>query len=87
MSAGIRPFTLEDVQQVADLYELVMRSKVGAASPALADYFRRIFFEHPWVDEEIPSLVHEDRAGRIAGFVGSHVRRMTFEGRLTRVGV
>lgn len=87
MTAGIRPFVAEDVAQVADLYELVMRSRVRRAPPALPDYFRRIFLDHPWADPEIPSLVHEDRSGRIVGFVGSHARRMTFDGRPIRVGV
>jgi hypothetical protein len=84
---GIRPFTREDIAQVASLYELVIRSKTRQAPPALGNYFERIFFENPWIDPEIPSLVFEDKDGTISGFVGSHVRRMRFDGKAIRVGV
>lgn len=82
----IRPLEKEDLPQVAELYELVVRS--GSRTPArqLADYFGRLL-DHPWADGEIPSLVYQGETGKIAGFIGSHVRRLRFEGRPIRVGV
>jgi Acetyltransferase (GNAT) domain len=83
---GIRKLTREDLPQVADLYEYVMRSKVRKAPPGMAAYFERIFFDSPWYDPEIPSYVFEDN-GQILGFAGSHVRKMFFKGKPIRMGV
>lgn len=83
---GIRELKREDLPQVADLYEYVMRSKVRKAPPGMAHYFERIFFDTPWYDPEIPSYVFEDD-GKILGFAGSHVRKMLFKGKPIRMGV
>jgi hypothetical protein len=68
------------------LYESVIRSGSRFPPPKLADYFERTFFDCPWVDPEIPSLVYEDEAGKIAGFIGSHPRRLLIDGRPMRMG-
>jgi GNAT superfamily N-acetyltransferase len=65
---------------VASLYEHVMRSGSRIAPEGLPEYFERTFLDHPWFDPEIPSLVHADSDGKIVGFLGSHVRRMRFDG-------
>jgi hypothetical protein len=82
--SGIRPCTREDLPQVAILYEQVMRSGAGAPPPGLVPFFERALFDHPWADPELPSLVYE-HDGAIAAFLGSHVRRMTFDGARIRV--
>jgi hypothetical protein len=81
----IRPFERGDVAEVASLYEHVIRSGSRTPAPGLARYFERTLLDHPWFDHEIPSLVYEDHGGKIAGFVGSHVRRMRLDNRLIRV--
>jgi len=81
----IRPFGREDVEEVAGLYELVMRSGRPEPSPALCSYFERTLLDHPWVDPEIPSLVHLSPSGSIVGFQGSHVRLARFDGAPVRV--
>jgi hypothetical protein len=83
----IRPLRREDIPQVASLYEKVVRSGSRTPAPYLAKYFERTLLDHPWVDPEIPSLVYIDQQGRLAGFIGSHVRRMTFDGRCIRAGL
>jgi len=83
----IRPFAREDVPAVASLYEQVARSGSRTPAPGLAAYFERTFFDHPWFDPEIPSLVYVDDDGRIAGFLGSSVRRLLFDGRPVRMAV
>jgi GNAT superfamily N-acetyltransferase len=83
---GIRPLEESDLEQVASLYERVARSGSRTAAPKMVDFFRESFFEHPWVDPEIPSLVHEDGDGRVVGFIGSHVRRFCFDGQQLRLG-
>jgi predicted ATP-grasp superfamily ATP-dependent carboligase len=82
----IRPLERADLPAVAGLYEYVARSGSRVAPPGVVDYFERFFFDHPWADPEIPALVYEDADGRIAGFIGSHVRRFRFDGRPIRVG-
>ena len=84
---GIRPLEPRDIDGVASLYEYVLRSKSRSAPAHLAQYFKRIFLEHPWVDPEVPSLVSVDETGQIVGFIGSHVRKMQFEGKPIRAGV
>lgn len=83
----IRPFTRNDIPGVVALRQ---RCFAESAQPSIADaenYFREIFFESPWVDPELPSLVYEDVAGRIAGFSGVISRRMCFRGETIRVAV
>lgn len=80
----IRPFREDDLPQVTSLYEHVIRSGSHEPRPGLAEYFRRTFLEHPWVDPEIPSLVYEE-SGRIVGFLGSHPRRFRFDGEEIRL--
>ena len=74
--SGLRPLEREDLDEVAALYELVMRSGTRRPPAGLASYFERTLLDHPWVDEEIPSFVHVDRDGRIVAFMSSHVRRL-----------
>jgi hypothetical protein len=82
----IRAFRMDDIAQVAALWARVFRGG-GAPSPPLCDYFERVFFGHPWPDEELPSLVYADAGGRAVGFIGVIPRPMMFEGRLVRAAV
>jgi hypothetical protein len=83
-ASRIRPFERDDIPAVASLYEQTIRSGSSTPAPRLADFFERTFFECPWADEEIPSLVYEDDAGRVAGFLGSHPRRLVLDGQPIR---
>jgi hypothetical protein len=62
-----------------------MRSGGRTPPPRLAAYFERTLLDQPWADPEIPSLVYEGDDGRILGFLGSHVRRLRFDGRPVRM--
>jgi hypothetical protein len=46
---------------------------------ALQDYFDRIFFNNPWYNDALPSLVYQNDAGKILGFLGVVPRRMVFQ--------
>lgn len=46
---------------------------------ALQDYFEKIFFHHPWQSDTLSSLVYQNDAGKIIGFLGVVPRRMTFQ--------
>jgi hypothetical protein len=84
---AIRPLAREDLPEVASLYEHVARSGSRTAPPGLAGYFERAFLDGPATDPEIPSLVYVDEADRVAGFLGSSVRPLRFDGRKLRMGV
>jgi hypothetical protein len=81
----MRPLEPGDIPAVANLYERVIRSGGATASPELVSYFERTLLASPWTDAEIPSLVYLDREGRIVGFLGSHVRRLTLGDRSIRL--
>jgi hypothetical protein len=84
--AEIRPLERSDLPEVANLYEHVARSGSWEAPPGLAGYFEDTFLDYPWADAEIPSLVYVDD-GRITGFLGSNVRRFTYDGAPVRLAV
>jgi hypothetical protein len=84
--ARIRPLERADLPEVIHLYETVARAGVRETPQAMLDYFERFFFDHPWADPEIPSLVYEGDDGRLVGFLGSSVRRFRFDGRSLRAG-
>lgn len=83
--SGIRALRREDLPAVCALYERVVRSGSSDPPDGLVGYFERTLLDHPWADEEIPSLVHEAGDGAIVGFIGSHVRRVRLDGRPLRV--
>jgi len=57
------------------------RHSDSGAPSELVEYFEQIFLNHPWVDLNVPSLVHEEEDGVINGFVGLIPRPMNFDGR------
>jgi hypothetical protein len=81
----IRPLERDDLPEVASLYESISRSGSGMPPQGLAGYFERTLLDHPWADPEIPSLVHLDEHGTVTGFIGSHVRRLSLEGKPVRM--
>jgi len=83
----IRPMRIEDIDEVAELYRLVDNTDWRIPAAEVPAWLRRTLFDHPWFDAEIPSLVYVDDAGDIVGFIGSHVRRMRFDGEPVRIAV
>ena len=81
----IRTLERGDLPGVCRLYEAVVRSGSPNHPPRQVEYFERTLLDYPWVDPTIPSLVFEDTAGEIVGFLGSHVRRLRVDGRLIRM--
>jgi len=80
----LRALERDDLPHVAALFERVMRSGSPVSSAEVVSFFERTLLDHPWADADIPSLVATDDGGEITGFLGSHVRRMRFDGRLIR---
>jgi hypothetical protein len=75
----------EEIAQVAQLYRFVDKSDWRIPAGELPGWLERTLFGHPWVDPQIPSLVYAEHSGEILGFVGSHVRRMRFDGQPIRM--
>lgn len=82
---SIRPLEREDIPAVCRLHERVLRSGAVGPPPQLLAYFERTFLDCPWADPSIPSLVYENSDGEVAGFIGSHVRRLRMDGRPIRM--
>ena len=86
MTKKIRPFTPDDIPQVVALHRRVFSG--NSISPEeLQLYFRYFFFENPWYDEDLPSLVYLEDTGKISGFYGVIPRRMRMRGSLIRAAV
>src|SRR5262245_1029793 len=87
----IRPFLREDIPQVADMFQRLLLGDTAPfrmlSSEALPAYFEEIFFNNPWYDEMIPSLVYQERDGKIIGFLGVVPRQMLFLDQPVRVAV
>jgi hypothetical protein len=81
----IRALTAADLRDVCSLFEQVARSGGPEPPDALVKYFELTFLASPWADDAMPSLVQEDRAGNIVGFIGSQVRRFRVDGRAVSV--
>lgn len=62
------------------LRQRTFRHSAHATEEEAIHYFRTIFFENPWHDPALPSLVCESDAGRIIGFLGRITRRFQFAG-------
>jgi len=81
----IRPAERDDVPAVADLFERTLGQGRPPPPGGTAAFLERTLFQSPWSDPEIPSLAYVARKGRLAGFVGTQVRRMRLDSRPVRV--
>ena len=86
----IRPFTSEDIPQVSDLHRRVFGS-ADETSPQLLEsyrtYFTDVFLNNPWQDQPTYSVVHEEKNGKITGFLAVMPRRMSFNGEILRAAI
>jgi hypothetical protein len=83
--SAIRSFERRDLEQVAALH--ASDGNLGRDDERIqrfASFFERTLLDHPWTDDEVPSLVYEE-SDQVLGFLGSNVRRMRFDDRPIRV--
>lgn len=88
----IRPFTREDIPQVAEMYQRYLMNKETPSrrfhAPAkFAEFVEQSVFLNPGYDEEIPPLVAQDSGGKIIGFIATISRRMLLRGQPIRMAV
>jgi hypothetical protein len=81
---SVRPLAEVDIPQVADLYWSYMRRRNGAAPLGLQPFLRELYFTNPFSDSAAPSLVYEDKNGRVVGFLGGVGRKMSVCGQTIR---
>jgi hypothetical protein len=81
---SVRPVAESDIPQVAELYWSYMRRRKGSAPPGLQPFLQELYFKNPFSDSAVPSLVYEDKSGKIVGFLGGIVRKMSVGGRSIR---
>lgn len=77
----IRAFEPEDAPAVASLWQYWFRGKSRVPDPGLVRLVERIYVEDPNTDDEVRSLVAEDEAGKMLGFLGTSVTPVILDGR------
>ncbi len=83
----VRALEAGDIAAVTRLYLDVYGAKYRGREQALEADLRRVFIDNPWYTPELPSLVFEEREGRIIGCVGVLPRPMRFNGRTVMAAV
>lgn len=78
---AVRAMEDRDLPQVAALYERVVGLKTCRDRERLRERLMRVFVNHPWRDQRIPSRVYEEPDGSIVGCLGVVPRPMTLNGR------
>jgi hypothetical protein len=90
VKGGIRPYAPADVAQVLGLHGQTLPTRIPAKA-ARDDYLKSLYgdalFDHPWLDDDLPSLVYEQDDGKIVGFLGIVPRPMSFDNRRIRAAV
>ena len=81
----IRPFERDDIPQVSQLFRAAFLHNGDHETATIEAYFAHVFFENPWHDDELRSLVHVTDSGSIDGFIGVQPKRWRFRGRRLRV--
>lgn len=75
-----------DLSDVARLFVKAFHGRPGQSLPAISDYLRTLYFENPWVDPALPSIVAE-RDAVITGFIGVMPLPIRFDGRPLRLAI
>ncbi|MEM7043889.1 MAG: hypothetical protein AAF543_13850 [Pseudomonadota bacterium] len=83
----ITPFTRNDATEVADLYARVFLDDQNVDLDDLADYFRTVYFDTPFRDDESPSLVYRGSKKEIVAFLGVMPRPMRFQGETIKAAI
>ena len=83
----IRPFVEGDIPRIVKLYQSVYRDSKIPSSEVISSFFQNVFFNNPWYDEHLPSLVYQESTGKIIGFLGVFPRRMSMNERQIKVAV
>jgi len=72
----ILPCTREHIPDVVELLSGGGQRRGSGGQAALCRYLEEVYFDNPWYDPELTSLVCEDGSGRLDGFLGVMARPM-----------
>lgn len=76
---GVRPLARDDIPRLSEMH---LKGFPGdRPKEAVASFLTSIMFEHPWVDDRLPSLGYESPDGRLIGCLGVMPRPMMMYGR------
>ncbi|MGN6449401.1 MAG: hypothetical protein ACTHLK_12570 [Brucella intermedia] len=64
-SRRVRAMKIGDIPAIRTLFQRVFRPHSKSCNEAFDQYFQRFFFENPYYDPAIGSVVHEDERGEI----------------------
>jgi hypothetical protein len=82
----IRLVERDDIPAVVDFHLRVFGPPPGNPPPPPDLDYETIFFDHPWYDSEIRSLMYE-KDGEVLGFMGIVARQMEYKDRLVRAAI
>lgn len=77
----VRTFEAADVDDVANMFQRLLRKSSVPAGDDLKSYFHQIFLERAPPEPEFRSRVHLRDNGSVSGFIGVLPVKMEFEGR------
>lgn len=83
----VRPLVPDDIPQVVRLYARVFGPLVADSLDGLQSTFHEVFLSHPWPDQDLPSLVYQEKNQRIVGCLGVMPRPMSMNGRPIRAAI
>lgn len=83
----VRPLVPDDIPEVVRLYARVFGPLVADSLDGLQSTFREVFLNHPWSDQDLPSLVYQEKNQRIVGCLGVMPRPMSMNGRPIRAAI
>jgi hypothetical protein len=84
---SVRPLVPDDIPQVVRLYATVFGPLPPDSLEALQSACHEIFLGHPWRDEDLPSLVYQEKNQGIVGCLGVMPRPMWMDGRPIRAAI
>lgn len=61
----LRAMNVDDIPTIRDIFQQVFRPNSKSCNENFDQYFRKLFFENPYYDPEIGSVVHENDRGEI----------------------
>lgn len=77
--SGVRPLAREDIPRLSEMH---LKGFPGdRTKDAVASFLTSILFDHPWVDDRMPSLGYEGPDGELIGCLGVMPRPMTMNGK------
>ena len=79
MTGKLEPYRPADAEDVARLHRHIYHGTADAPPARLVSYYRRIFFENPWYDETLPSMIFRTPDGTVCGFMGLIPRPWLFD--------